>query len=36
MEYGVIYLDSKELRKLANACIEAADWLDLRYELSKD
>lgn len=25
-----VYLDSGELRELAQACIEAADWLDKR------
>lgn len=27
---GKVYLDSSELRELATACNEAADWLDKR------
>lgn len=27
---GKVYISSSELRELASACIEAADWLDKR------
>ena len=29
------YFDSKELRELATACIEVADWLDLRADTNQ-
>lgn len=31
---GKCYYDSKDLRELAAACIEAADWLDLRAAMA--
>lgn len=31
---GKVYLDSGELRELAAACIEVADWLDKRAAIS--
>ena len=37
-EYGdpeKTYFDSKELRELATACIEVADWLDLRADTNQ-
>jgi hypothetical protein len=27
------YLDSRDLRRIALACVEVADWLDLRAEI---